>query len=237
MIHVIAIAAHPDDAELSCAGTLLAAKALGSTTAIVDLTKGEMGTRGTPEIRSAESAAASKILSLDKRLQLTLPDGHLQNTPEQRLEIIKAIRVLQPTIVLCNAVTDRHPDHGMAATMVEDACFLAGLKNIVTTFDDEMQAGHRPKIILHYIQDRLLKPHVVIDISAQMERKMEAVRAFKSQFFDPESTEPSTYISSPNFMDSIISRAREMGKMIGVEFGEGYTCRRPIGLKDLTGLL
>ena len=236
-IDIVAIAAHPDDAELSCGGTLLAAKAQGKATAIIDLTRGELGTRGTPAIRQAEAEEAAKVLQLDTRLNLNLPDGHLQNSPEQRLAVVKAIRALKPRVVLCNAITDRHPDHGTAADLVEDACFLAGLKNIITEIDGTQQEWHRPQIVLHYIQDRFLKPDLVIDITPYMDARMRAVKAFKSQFFDPESNEPATYISSPEFFESVTSRSREMGRMIGVRYGEGYTCRRPIGLGTLDQLL
>ena len=237
MIELVAFAAHPDDAELSCAGTLLVAKAQGSNTAIVDLTRGELGTRGTPAIRQAEADAATRILNLDARLNLSLPDGHLANSAEHRLEVVKAIRALKPAIVLCNATTDRHPDHGVAGELVEAAWFLSGLQNIKTFTEGVEQMPHRPQMVLHYIQDRFIKPDLVIDISHQIELKMMAVKAFKSQFFDKDSDEPATYISSPDFIDSVLSRAREMGRMIGVKYGEGYTCRRPIGLLDLRHLI
>jgi len=235
---VVAFAAHPDDAELSAGGTLLVHKALGHTTGIVNLTKGELGTRGTVKIRAQEAAASAAILGVDFHLNLGLPDGGLLNTPEQRLAVITAIRATKPDVILCNSPSDRHPDHGNAATLVKEAAFLAGLQNINTSDENgKPQAPHRPSLIFHYIQDYYFIPSLVIDISTVMEKRMEAIFAFKSQFHDPSSKEPATYISSPSFMEGVIARTKEMGRMINVSYGEGFIAVKPIGASALTGLL
>jgi len=237
-ICVAAFAAHPDDVELSASGTLLGMKAEGHRIGIINLTRGELGTRGTPEIRAKEADHAAEILGLDFHLNLGLPDGGLLNTLEQRLKIIQAIRTVKPDVILCNAIDDRHPDHGNAAILVREAAFLAGLKNIVTIDSNgNEQAAHRPRQVLHYIQDRFIKPDIVIDITAFWDTRMESVRAFKSQFYDPSSTEPITHISTPEFFEGVIARSKEIGKMIGVLYGEGFTMSRPPGLKSLADLL
>jgi bacillithiol biosynthesis deacetylase BshB1 len=237
-ICVAAFAAHPDDAELSASGTLLAMKAQGHKTAIVNLTRGELGTRGTPEIREKEASDAEQILGVDYRLNVGLPDGGILNVPEQRLKVIAAIRALRPDIILCNAVTDRHPDHGNAATLVRESAFLAGLKNI-ETFDVEgnSQLAFRPRMVLHYIQDSFLKPDLVVDITPFIEQRMDSVKAFKSQFHDPKSKEPATYISSPEFYEGMYARCREMGRFINVQYGEGFCTNRPLGVNNLANLL
>lgn len=235
---VAAFAAHPDDAELSASGTLLVMKARGHRVGVVDLTRGELGTRGTPEIRAAESAESTRILNLDFRLNLGLPDGQMANTQEQRLAVISAIRTVRPDILLCNAPADRHPDHGNAAILVRESAFLAGLANIATVdAEGQPQKAFRPRLVLHYIQDQFFKPDLVIDISSVVERKMESIKAFKSQFYDPNSKEPATYISTPQFFDGILARAAEMGRMINVSHGEGFLTNRPLGLDDLAALI
>ena len=237
-ICVVAFGAHPDDVELSAAGTLLVMKAQGHKVGIVDLTRGELGTRGTPAIRQAESEASTKILGIDFRLNLGLPDGGILNVPEQRLAVIGAIRATRPDIILCNALYDRHPDHGNAAELVEEAAFLAGLKNIATAgADGHPQESWRPRLVLHYIQDRYINPTVVIDVTSVFETKLRAIKAFKSQFFDPNSQEPATYISSPEFLEGISTRSREMGRMIGVTYGEGFVAARTLGVKSLGDLI
>ncbi len=217
------MAAHPDDAELAVAGTIADAIAKGKKVGIVDFTRGELGTRGTPEIRLAESAEATKILGIQVRENLGLEDGFFQNDRESQLKLIEVIRKYQPDIVLANALEDRHPDHGKGAALAIDACFLSGLRKIETQF-----AAWRPKHVYHYIQDRYLEPDFVIDISAHWETKEAAIRAFKSQFFDPNSIEPASYISSPDFLHFIHARAQEMGHKIGVKYGEGFQTKATI---------
>ena len=216
-LDILVMAAHPDDAELAVAGTIVDAIANGKKVGIVDFTRGELGTRGTPEIRLAESAAASQVLGIHARENLELADGFFQNDRESQMKLIEVIRKYQPDIVLANALEDRHPDHGKGAALAIDACFLSGLRKIETGLP-----AWRPKHVYHYIQDRYLEPDFVIDISAHWEKKEAAIRAFKSQFFDPNSTEPASYISSPDFLHFIEARAKEMGHKIGVKYGEGF---------------
>ena len=236
-LDILAFAAHPDDAELSCTGTIMAHIAQGKKAGICDLTRGELGTRGTVEIRAKEVEASSKILNIHARENLGLPDGFMKNEEEHLLPLIKALRKYQPEIVLCNAIDDRHPDHGLSAIIEERACFLAGLSKIVTTDNGVEQQAWRPKSVFHYIQDRYINPDLIIDITPYFERKMEAIRAFKSQFYDPSGSEPNTYISSPDFLENIETRAREYGRAVGVKYGEGYTTKRKVGVKSLFDLL
>jgi len=237
-LDILAFAAHPDDIELSCAGTLLAHIQLGKKVGIVDLTRGELGTRGTPEIRLQESEAATKVLGIHARENLGMADGFFVNDKAHQLKVIAAIRKYQPEIVLMNAISDRHPDHGRGSTLVSESCFLAGLKQIETVSETgEKQTAWRPKNVYHYIQDRLHNPDLVVDISAYWEKKVESIKAFRSQFFDPNSSEPNTYISSPEFLKFLEARSREMGHLVGVEFGEGFTKERHVGVKNLFDLL
>ena len=223
---------------MSCTGTLLASMAVGKQVGIVDFTRGELGTRGTPEIRAAEAAASSKILGIEVRENLGLPDGFFRNNREHQLPLIAALRRYQPEVVLCNAVDDRHPDHGRAAQLAADACFLAGLRMIETLGDDgRPQAPWRPKNVYHYIQDRQLTPAFVVDITPHWTKKWEAIQAYKTQFFNPASTEPQTYLSSQTFAHFMEARAREFGHIIGVEFGEGFTVARPVGVREVGDLL
>jgi bacillithiol biosynthesis deacetylase BshB1 len=225
-LDILVMAAHPDDAELAVAGTIVDAIANGKKVGIVDFTRGELGTRGTPEIRLAESAAASQVLGIHARENLELADGFFQNDRESQLKLIEVIRKYQPDVVLANALEDRHPDHGKGAALAIDACFLSGLRKIETGLP-----AWRPKHVYHYIQDRYLEPDFVIDISAHWEKKEAAIRAFRSQFFDPNSNEPASYISSPDFLDFIEARAQEMGHKIGVKYGEGFQSQSPIQVK------
>ena len=231
------MAAHPDDAELAVSGTIAAAIAQGKKVGIVDFTRGELGTRGTPEIRLAESAEASQILGIHARVNLELADGFFQNNQESQLKLIEVIRAFQPEIVLANALEDRHPDHGKGAQLAIDACFLSGLRKIETTYKGVKQTEWRPKQLFHYIQDRYLTPDFVIDISKHWATKEASIRAFRSQFFDPNSTEPASYISSPEFLNFIEARAREMGHKIGVQYGEGFQTQKTIAIQDLTSLI
>ena len=237
-LDVLALGAHPDDVEMSCAGTLLAAAAAGKTIGVVDFTRGELGTRGTPATRAAEAAAASAILGLSARENLGLPDGFFRNDREHQLPLIAAIRRYQPDVVLANAIHDRHPDHGRGAELARDACFLSGLRMIETLGDDgQPQAPWRPRTVYHYIQDRAIAPAFVVDISAHWAGKWASIQAYGTQFFNPASTEPATYLSNQEFAKFMEARAREFGHMIGVEFGEGFTVARPVGVTDVTMLL
>ncbi|MCU0355103.1 MAG: bacillithiol biosynthesis deacetylase BshB1 [Cytophagales bacterium] len=236
-IDILAIAAHPDDVELSCAGTLLAHAAAGKTIGIVDLTRGELGTRGTPELRLQEANAAAQVLGLSVRENLGLPDGFFENRREHQLAVIQAIRRHQPEIVLTNAIDDRHSDHGRAAQLVRESCFLSGLAKIETADNGTPQAAWRPRVVYHFIQDYYIEPDFVVDITPHWETKLTSIRAFGSQFFSPESTEPVTHISKPEFLDFIRARALEFGHRIGTLYGEGFTVHRTPGVKNLFDLL
>jgi bacillithiol biosynthesis deacetylase BshB1 len=236
-LDILVMAAHPDDAELAVSGTIAAAIAQGKKVGIVDFTRGELGTRGTPEIRLAESAVASKVLGIHARVNLELADGFFQNDQESQRKLIEVIRAFQPEIVLANALEDRHPDHGKGAKLAIDACFLSGLRKIETTREGVKQTEWRPKQLFHYIQDRYLTPDFVIDISKHWATKEASIRAFRSQFFDPNSIEPASYISSPEFLNFIEARAREMGHKIGAQYGEGFQTQKTIAIHDLASLL
>lgn len=235
-LDILVFAVHPDDAELSCSGTILKHIALGKKVGVVDLTRGELGTRGTAEIRDIEAMESAKILGLHARENLRFKDGFFKNDEEHQLEIIKMIRKYQPEIVLSNALEDRHPDHGRAADLVYDAVFLAGLPKIETRLNGVLQIAHRPRLLLQYIQDRYIKPDIIVDISGFMDKRIESIKAFKSQFYNPNSDEVNTYISSPEFLENVIGRAREFGKNIGATFGEGFTSRKLLGLENLFDL-
>ncbi len=236
-VDVLSIAAHPDDTEMSAGGTILSLIAQGKTVAAVDLTRGELGTRGTPEIRLAEADAASKILKLSARENMGFRDGFFRNDEAHQLALIEKIRHFQPEIVLTNTPDDRHPDHGRAAQLVVEACFYSGLRMIESERDGQKQAPWRPKFVYHFIQDRWLKPSFVVDISAHWEGKLASIQAFQSQFFDPNSTEPTSYISGKDFMDFLRARAEEYGHMIGVKYGEGFISPRMLGVQDMFGLV
>jgi bacillithiol biosynthesis deacetylase BshB1 len=236
-LDVMAIGVHPDDVELSCAGVLLVEKRNGKKTGIIDLTQGELGTRGTAETRKDEAAKAGTILGVDIRENLMMADGFFQNDRSHQLKIIEAIRKYQPEIILCNAPEDRHPDHGRSAKLVSDATFLSGLMKIETSVEGRMQQPWRPKYVLHYIQDRFLKPDFVVDITDVFEKKLESIRAYATQFHNPGVDGPQTYISTPDFLDSIIYRSKMLGKMIGVKYAEGFISEKMIGIKSLEVLI
>lgn len=237
-INLLAIAAHPDDVELSCAGTLITHSNRGFTTGVIDLTRGEMGTRGTPEQRMEEAADAARIMNLSIRENMGFADTLFQNDLEHQLPLIQKIRRFQPDIVLTNAVYDRHPDHGQGALLVDTACFKAGLR-MIETLDDEgnPQKAWRPKKVYFAIQSTSIHPDFFVDISDAQETKMQAIKAYKTQFFDPNSTEPQTYISKPEFMNMVEARAIEYGHRIGVKYAEGFTSKQALGVKDLYHLL
>lgn len=236
-LDILAIGVHPDDVELSASGTLLKHIAFGKKAGILDLTRGELGTRGNPALRTEEAMKAAQILGLSMREQLTMADGFFENNESNQKHIIRVIRKYQPEIVLCNAINDRHPDHGRAAKLVSDACFYSGLVKVETRGDDhQLQAAWRPKAIYHYVQDRYLKPDFVVDITAYMDKKMESVMAYSSQFYDPSSKEPETPISSRDFIESIKSKAITFGRDIEATYAEGFTVERHIGVENLFDL-
>lgn len=236
-LDILAFGAHPDDVELGCAGTLLSHQAQGKKIGVVDLTRGELGTRGTAEDRDVEAAASSQILRLDVRENLGMADGFFAVDKAHQLQVIAAIRAYRPEVVLANAVGDRHIDHGRAARLVAEACFLSGLRKIVTERDGIPQEAWRPRAVYHYIQDQFIVPDFVVDITDVFQVKMEAVKAFRTQFFDPDSSEPATPISSKDFVDFLEARARNMGRVIGATYGEGFTVNRAPGIKDITTLI
>lgn len=237
-LDILAFAAHPDDTELSCSGTLAMQIAQGNKVGVVDMTRGELGTRGTPEIRDEEAKASAAILRLSLRENLRFEDGFFVNDKQHQLEVARVIRRYQPEIVLANAITDRHPDHGRAAQLVVDAGFLAGLRQVeLRDENDRMLKPWRPRAVYHYIQSNYIKPDLVVDISGYWDLKMQAIKAFKSQFYDPDSQEPETFISKPGFLEFLEARAREYGHGIGATYGEGFTVNRALGVKDLMHLM
>jgi bacillithiol biosynthesis deacetylase BshB1 len=235
-LDILVLAVHPDDAELGCSGTILKHIAEGKKVGIIDFTRGELGTRGTAETRDTEAADSAKILGLHARENLRFKDAFFKNDEAHQREVIRMIRKYQPEIVLSNALHDRHPDHARAGDLANDACFLAGLPKISTQQDGIEQEAWRPRLNLQYIQDHYIQPDVIIDITPYIETKIQSIRAFKTQFFNPELDEPATYISSPEFFESVIGRAREFGKSIGATYGEGFTSRKLLGVESLFDL-
>jgi len=236
-LDILAFGVHPDDVELGCSGTLLAAMADGKKTGIIDLTRGELGTRGSAEIRKTEAANAAAILGVSIRENLGLADGFFQHNEESLRKLISVIRKYQPDIVLANALDDRHPDHGRSAKLVSDAVFLAGLRKIETTEAGKPQEAWKAANTFHYIQDRFIEPAFVVDITAYMDKKLEAVLAYTTQFFNPDLDEPQTYISSPQFLETVKGRALMLGKRIGVGFAEGFCTQKTIGVQNLHSLI
>lgn len=236
-LDILAFGAHPDDVELGCGATIAKEISYGKKVGVIDLTRGELGTRGTAETRRQEAADAAQILGLEVRENLGFADGFFVNDKTHQLEIIKMIRKYQPDIVLCNAIDDRHIDHGKGSQLVSDACFLSGLIKIETQLDGQIQEKWRPKQVYHYIQWENIKPDVSVDVTGFIETKMAAVLAYKTQFYDPNSREPSTPISSKNFTDSIKYRARDLGRLIGTEYAEGFTTERCTAVSSLFDLI
>lgn len=236
-VDILAIGAHPDDVELGCGGTIAKMISEGKTVAIIDLTKGELGTRGTDKTRKQEAADAAKILGISARENLEMKDGFLQNSEEYQMRIVKMIRKYQPEIVLANATDDRHPDHAKAAKLVSDACFLSGLKKIETALDGKNQGFWRPKHVFHFIQWKEIEPDFVIDISDFMEKKIEACLAYKTQFYNPESKEPVTPIATKDFLESLTYRAQNLGRLSGCTYAEGFTAEKMIALKNFEGIV
>lgn len=237
-VDVLCIGAHPDDVEMTSAGTVLSLVDQGKTVAVVDLTRGELGTRGTPEIRLQEAAEGARVMRLTDRQNMGFKDGFFQNDETHQRALIAWIRYYQPQLVLTNTVDDRHPDHGRAAQLVNDACFYSGLRKIgsIDPVTGEAQAAHRPNFVYYFIQDRSLKPDFVVDITPYWAQKLDAIRAYKSQFFNPDSLEPQSYISGEPFMKFLESRTREHGHMINAEFGEGFVSKRMLGVRNLFDL-
>ncbi len=235
-VDILAVGIHPDDVELSCSGTLLKHIKEGKSVAILDLTKGELGTRGDAKTRVIEAENAAKILGVKSRTYLDLKDGFFENNEYSLRLIIEQIRKFKPEIVLCNALNDRHPDHGKAAKLTADACFYSGLSKIKTALDGIEQECWRPKAVYHYIQDYALQPDFVIDVTEFIEKKTEAIMAFRSQFYSPESNEPETPISGIEFMESVKAKMRVHGRPAGFEFAEGFNCSRIFGVNNLFNL-
>ena len=236
-IDILAFGAHPDDVELSAAGTLLKEVARGKKVGIIDLTMGELGTRGSAELRMKEAADSAKILGLSCRENLAMKDGFFKNDEEHVIPIVQMIRKYRPEVVLANAPTDRHPDHGRGSKLVADACFYSGLRRIKTQESGKDQAEWRPKTLYYYIQDYFEEPDLVIDVSEHLNQKMEAIKAFGSQFYDPNSNEPDSPIAVKNFFDFIEGRMVNMGRYIKADYGEGFLKSRPVGIDSLTHLI
>lgn len=235
-LDILAFGAHPDDVELGCSGTILKEISLGKTVGIIDLTRGELGTRGSAEIRDQEANDAAKILGVSVRENLNMRDGFFVNDEKHQLEIIKMIRKYQPEIVLCNAIDDRHIDHGKGSKLVSDACFLSGLLKIETVLDGETQKPWRPKVVYHYIQWKNIEPDFVVDITGFTDTKIQSILAYRSQFYDPNSKEPESPISSKNFLESLNYRSRDLGRLTGVEHAEGFTVERCLAVNSLGDL-
>lgn len=236
-VDILAIGAHPDDVELGCGGTLAKLISEGKTVAVIDLTQGELGTRGTNVTRAEEAAESTRIMGYVSRENLKMKDGFLVNSEDYQMQIVKMIRKYQPEMVFANAIDDRHPDHAKASKLVSDACFLSGLVKIETTLNNESQKAWRPKHIFNYIQWKNITPAFVIDVSDFMEKKIEACLAYKTQFYDPNSTEPMTPIASKDFLESLTYRAQDLGRLSGVDFAEGFTTEKLIALKNFDGII
>ncbi|WP_207493540.1 bacillithiol biosynthesis deacetylase BshB1 [Aridibaculum aurantiacum] len=236
-LDLLAFGVHPDDVELGCAGTILSSIAQGKKAGIVDLTQGELGTRGTIHTRKEEADNAAKVLGVSVRENLQMADGFFQNDEAHQRRVITIIRKYQPEIILCNAPEDRHPDHGRSSQLVSDAAFLSGLRKIETFVDGKPQEAWRPKYVFHYLQDRFLQPDFVFDISEYHDQKIESVLCYKTQFHNPDLNEPQTYISSPEFLDAVKARAMMLGKRIGVKFAEGYISSKMIGINSFDAII
>ena len=233
-LDILEIGIHPDDVELSCAGTLLKHIQLGKKVGILDLTHGELGSRGSAELRLQEAKKAALILGVHTREILNFADGFFENNKEHQLAIIKMLRLYQPDIVLANAISDRYPDHGRAAKLISDACFYSGLRKIETDIEGYSQEHWRPKVVYHYIQDRYMKPDFVVDVSEHVDKKMEAIAAYSSQFFKDNDNEPETPLTTKTFMDFIKGRMVTLGREAGFDYAEGFVTERVVGVEDIT---
>jgi len=235
-LDILAIGAHPDDVELGCGATIAKEVSLGKKAGILDLTRGELGTRGSAEIRDNEAKAAAEILGISVRENVAFADGFFVNDKEHQLKIIEIIRKYRPDIVLCNAIDDRHIDHPKGSKLVSDACFLSGLRKIETTLDGKKQEAWRPKQVYHYIQWKNIEPDFVVDVSDFIDIKLKAIKAYGSQFYDPSSKEPTSPISSKNFIESVIYRAQDLGRLVGTEYAEGFNSERYVAIKSFDNL-
>lgn len=236
-LDILAFGAHPDDVEISCSGTIAKEISLGKTVGIIDLTRGELGTRGSKEIRDEESKKAAQILGVNIRENLNFRDGFFVNDEKHQLEIIKKIRKYRPEIVLCNAIDDRHIDHGKGSKLVSDACFLSGLAKIETEVNNKKQEFWRPKFVYHYIQWKNIEPDFVVDITGFLDKKIESILAYSSQFYNPNSEEPETPIATKNFLESIHYRSKDFGRIVGTDCAEGFTVERYLAVKSLFDLI
>lgn len=236
-LDILAFGAHPDDVELGCSGTIAKEISLGKKVGIIDLTRGELGTRGSVEIRNQEAAAAAKILGVSARENLDMRDGFFVNDEAHQMQIIKMLRKYKPEIVLCNAIEDRHIDHGKGSKLVSDACFLSGLMKIETELNGQKQDSWRPKLVYHYIQWKNITPDFVVDITGFNDKRVESILAYSSQFYKPNSDEPETVIASKNFLKSLNYRAQDLGRLIGTDYGEGFTVERYLAVNSLADLM
>jgi bacillithiol biosynthesis deacetylase BshB1 len=236
-LDILAFGAHPDDVELGCGGTLAKEVSVGKKVGIIDLTRGELGTRGSATIRDQEANEAAKILGVSVRENLNMRDGFFINDEAHQLEVIKTIRKYQPEIVICNAVDDRHIDHSKGSKLVSDACFLSGLIKIETEYQGEKQKAWRPKLVYHYMQWKNSIPDFVVDISGFNEKRVQSILAYSSQFYDPNSNEPETVIATKNFLESLSYRAQDLGRIIGVDYAEGFTVERYLAVDTLSDLI
>ena len=236
-LDILAFGAHPDDVELGCSGTLAKEISLGRKVGIIDLTRGELGTRGSVAIRDAEAKKAAEILEILIRENLNMRDGFFVNDESHQLEVIKMIRKYRPEIVICNAIKDRHIDHGKGSLLVSNSCFLSGLTKVKTSINGEQQEAWRPKVVYHYIQWENIEPDFVVDISDFISKKTESILAYGSQFYNENSKEPSTPIATKNFLESINYRSQDLGRLIGVSHAEGFTVERYLGVNSLGDLI
>jgi bacillithiol biosynthesis deacetylase BshB1 len=235
-LDILAFGAHPDDVEISMGGTILHYVNQGKKVGLIDITEGELGTRGTVETRYAEAKESSLLLGIHLRHNLQMKDGFFQHNEESLKKIIQQIRRLKPEIIFANSIVDRHPDHARAAKLVAEAAFLSGLSKIHTDWEGESQTAHRPRLLLHYIQDYLIEPNILFDVTPYMTKKVESIKCYKTQFYDPNSAEPNTPISGKDFLDFLTGRMREFGRPINAEFAEGFTCNKLVGVTDLFNL-
>ncbi|THF53346.1 bacillithiol biosynthesis deacetylase BshB1 [Flavobacterium supellecticarium] len=236
-LDILAFGAHPDDVELGCGATLAKEISLGKKAGIIDLTRGELGTRGSAEIRDEEARKAAEILGIAVRENLRFRDGFFVNDEAHQLEVIKMIRKYRPEIVLCNAIDDRHIDHGKGSKLVSDACFLSGLRRIETEVDGVAQEAWRPKVVYHYIQWKNITPDFVVDVTGFIDKKVAAILAYGSQFYEPNSNEPTTPIATKNFLDSLHYRSQDLGRLIGTDYAEGFTAERYLAVSSLENLM
>ena len=235
-LDILAFGAHPDDVELGCSGTIAKEVSLGKKVGIIDLTRGELGTRGSVEIRDNEARLAAEILGVSVRENLNMRDGFFVNDEQHQMKIIEKIRKYRPEIVICNAIKDRHIDHGKGSKLVSDSCFLSGLRKIETTYEGILQEAWRPKVVYHYIQWKNIEPDFVVDISSFIDKKARSILAYSSQFFSENSKEPVTPIASKNFLESIHYRSQDLGRLVGVEYAEGFTTERYVAVNNLSDL-